>query len=148
MISTDRPIEESKDGQILGDPRFILVRADEVEDRPWMSESPICPLKKSITLPTREYSGPAIRLRLFDLTSQALTRWLVLADKEACWSMEFGSRWGLGKPVFCRLLFRMPFAAVKTLVGNSVRFASWSRTRKNQTFPRTSQCCRLMTTLP
>ena len=46
MISTDRPIEESKDGQILGDPRFILVRADEVEDRPWMSESPVCPLKK------------------------------------------------------------------------------------------------------
>ena len=46
MISTDRPTEESKDVQILGDSRFILVRSDEVEDRPWMSESPVCPLLK------------------------------------------------------------------------------------------------------
>ena len=46
VISTDRPTEESKDVQILGDSRFILVRSDEVEDRPWMSESPVCPLLK------------------------------------------------------------------------------------------------------
>ena len=46
MISTDRLLEESKDVQILGDSRFILTRSDEVEDRPWMSESPVCPLLK------------------------------------------------------------------------------------------------------
>ena len=46
MTSTDRLLEESKDVQILGDSRFILTRSDEVEDRPWMSESPVCPLLK------------------------------------------------------------------------------------------------------
>ena len=73
MTSTDRLLEESKDVQILGDSRFILTHSDEVEDRPWMSESLCVLCLNSITLPTREYSGPAIRLRLFDRTSQALT---------------------------------------------------------------------------
>lgn len=46
MTIVAHSLPQSRDIQILGESGFMLVRSDEVNDRPWMADSPICPLLK------------------------------------------------------------------------------------------------------
>lgn len=46
MSNSESKAKESEDVQILGESTYFLVRSDEVENRPWMASSPVCPLLK------------------------------------------------------------------------------------------------------
>ena len=147
MISTDRLLEESKDVQILGDSRFILTCSDEVEDRPWMSESPVCPLLKHHIAHVGIFWAcyPFEIVRSYQSGSYMMA---CFGEKEACWSMGFGSHWEPGKLVFFAAFVQNAFRCREDAPWEFCWVRLPGVAEQNRSFPRTRQCCRLMITLP